>query len=70
MDLNQLYFDQQLSSMRAAAAVDFLAQENNRCRADLIGRQIERYQTEVSASAAATWSALRKFNASDAPHFQ
>lgn len=68
MDLNRLYFQQQLSSMRASGARDRNEQADNQDHADQIGRKIHRYQRDLVAPAAATWAALRTFSASRLPN--
>ncbi len=55
MDLNQLYFQHQISSMRAACAKDGPMRTNFQSAADGFASQIERFQLGVGAGAAATW---------------
>jgi hypothetical protein len=65
MDLNQLYFDHQLSLMRAAAAPDCrirAAQEHN---ALTIARKIERHLRALGARALYGWE--RPYRSADQP---
>lgn len=67
MDLNQLYFQQQLSAMRACAANDHAGQTKHQALADEQGSEIATFQETLNAPAAMTWPILRSFSASRLP---
>lgn len=64
MDLNRLYFQQQLSSMRASAANDHGSQLESQHCADQHGQVISDIQRSLNAPAASTWVPLRAFSVS------
>jgi hypothetical protein len=55
VDLNQLYFQHQISSMRAAITEDGPMRMNLQNVADSLANQIEQFQLATGAGAAATW---------------
>lgn len=64
MDLNHLYFQQQLSSIQASVANDRGEQLASQNRANDEGRLISDIQSGLNAAAAATWAPLRAFSVS------
>lgn len=70
MDLNHLYFQHQLASMRAFNADDPLDQATNQARADECGQQIARHQLTLSAPASGTWEALSSFSVRNLPQLR
>ena len=67
MDLNELYFRQQLSAMRARAADDARAGHYHQSLADGFARRIQAMQHVSGATAARGWALLRGTAAAGLP---
>lgn len=67
MDLNELYFRQQLSAMRAGAADDACATHYHQSLADGFARRIQAIQHVSGAAAARGWALLRGAAAAGVP---
>lgn len=70
MDLNRLYFQHQISTMRACAAHTTAHRRYHQAIADGFGRRIADIQNLTGADAAAEWAVLRSTAADrqNAPH--
>lgn len=64
MDLNHLYFQHQLSLMRAASAPDCQARAGHHAEAHGLASRISRFQQGSKAGAAASWGTLSPAGAS------
>ena len=57
MDLNRLYFDHQISLMRASLASDCVTRNLHDANARAIAREVAQHQKAAGAGGAARWEA-------------